>query len=568
MPANEVTNLADLQKLIGGLQQGAAPAPTPAPQGDGGWTELSPQDISSFINAEQQGVSPVGVIEAIIRGKVAGLPISSLADEIYAMSQSPKGAWQAVKKMMDAEYSPEALAPYEAAKKAYEARQEQAFEEQPLAYGTSALGAFAGGLATGGLGPKALTTMGAAFGGLEALGRAEGDIAEVAGETIGGAGLGALLSRLGIGAAKKQDVAGRALDRAASEKAYRVTGGMTGEIRSGPLKQTTEDIGRELRDRGYIGWFTGRGSPKLREKIQKDITQFKKVTEPEALAAIKKPISTKAIVDKLQQKKLEAGGYAADLDKEAIYKRLIDDFLQARGRTKIDKVTKEIPGEIPIGFRPPGEEVAPKTMTQLVKKRALIPMAPKQALQEKIKFQKQSGWQGNKYTIPKAALEVKRDTAQIIKDAIDEAIAETSPAMSTAYKAEREAVSRLTAAKKAIQQAEVREKANRSISLTDYLAAQALTGTAGAAGGYLSGGGPGAVLGGVAGVAGGMAANKLVRTFGDAWATKTLSGASQLLQSRGLQNGTRAIMSVYGQETGQDILNALGVGGQQLPELE
>lgn len=365
---------------------------------------------------------------------------------------------------------------------------EQSRLDNPATFNTAKIG---GGIASGIAAPVGRVTslakgagVGAGMGALTGFGESQGDLEEQGMDALRAGGLGGALGAAGAGLSKLMTPAASAAKDQAARSAYSVTGGLKSDINK-LYNQTPGEVGQELLDRGLITLGTKRGSRELSEKIMQDLGKFR-TGQDKFLQTIDEAAPNSFDVSKVIGKIRKTAGEYGNM-----------------GGSGNQSFAQSLNNEADI-------------LSELYKNN------PKMSLQDAL-ILKRNFDQGGKFQSPLsevAKVEAARASRKTINREIDDVISElVNPQVSSAYNQTRQGASRLMSAKSALEQAQMREQANKTLGLTDLL-----SGGAGAA--------AGAVVGGpvaIAGIATGIAANKALTNYGSSTAALGLQGASRVL---------------------------------------
>jgi len=389
---------------------------------------------------------------------------------------------------------------------------ERAAQENPASFtGGKILGGIASGVAV----PSAATanlaraaSIGAGIGAATGFGESQGETSNQILDTLRGATVGGGLGAAGAAITKAMTPAAKAAQEQAARSAYRVTGGLKSDINK-LYNQTPEEIGQELLDRGLITLGTKRGSRELSEKILEDLGRFRTGQ------------------DKLMSTLDEGAPNAFDVTKViAKIRKSADEYRNMAGSGN-QSYAKALDDEADI-------------LSNLYKENPNISLSDALAL-------KRNFDQGGKFQSPLSEafkVEASRTARSAVNREIDDIISKiVNPDVAAAYNQSRQGASRLLSAKSALDQAQMREQANKTFGLTDLL-----SGGAGATIGSVAGG-PAAL----AGIAGGIAANKAVSNYGASTTALGLQKAAQVLGNKGNQQAlSKYSATLGGQLAGQN----------------
>lgn len=342
---------------------------------------------------------------------------------------------------------------------------------------------------------------GFATGAATGLGESQGEAGDQLLDALKSGGLGGVFGAAGTGLSKLMTPASKAARDQAARSAYRVTGGLKSDINK-LYNQTPDEIGQELLDRGMITLGTKRGSRELSEKILQDLNKFR-TGQDKFLGA----------VDDVAPNSFDVSKVIGKIRKSA------DEYRSMAGSGN-QSFAQSLDNEADI-------------LSDLYSANPNISL--KDALSLKRNFD-----QGGKYQSPlseAAKVEAARTARGAVNREIDNIVSQlVSPEAAGAYNQTRQGASRLMSAKNALEQAQMREQANKTFGLTDLL-----SGAGGATIG-LAAGGPAAL----AGLAGGIAANKLISNYGASTAAVGLNKAAGLLGNKGLQQSVAKGGAVLG----------------------
>lgn len=389
---------------------------------------------------------------------------------------------------------------------------EQARRENPAAF---TAGKVAGGIASGVSVPASAVTslgrgaaLGAGIGATTGLGEAQGEVSDQLTAALTSGALGGAFGAGGAALSRAMTPAAQSAKEQAARSAYRVTGGLKSDINK-LYNRTPEEIGQELLDRGMVTLGTKRGSRELSEKILQDLKKFR-----------------------------------TGQDK---FLQTIDDIVP--GSFNVTKVINKLRNEaaaVRSMAGKPNQSYANALDEEADIIAELYKDSPRISLQKALDLKRQFD-KGGKYQSPlseKASVEASRDARQIISKEIDDTVSQlVSPEAASAYNQTRQGASRLMSAKDALEQAQMREQANKTFGLTDLL-----SGGAGATIGAVSGG-PAAL----AGIIGGIAANKAISNYGASTTALALQKAARALGNAANQQAVAASGARFGgQLSGQN----------------
>ena len=484
--------------------------------------------MKPIYEAQKQPIGSPGKLASFAAGAAQWTPLGPFREEISGAIEEPKGALQALGKLIGLSTGGKDLKDYEAAKQRYKDVEEAAFREEPGMY---SLGGVTGALSpagVGGLASKAIPSLakapslakgiaaGAGAGAVGGAGEAEGSGSDIVREALIGAGAGGAFGAMTPAIGRGIKGLGSALGGQAARSAYSSTGALKSDINK-LYRRTPEEIGEELLKDDIIRLGTSRGSTKIPQRIEQKLTEFGG-RQSDLLSQLEKQrpesFETQRVVEALEAKADEYARMPAK-DNQRFAERL---------REEADIIRELYSG--PEGL---------KTIS--------LP----EALEAKRSFDAASRF---KTPLTEAqSAQASREARSQITSELDRAVEQLAGEKARkAYATERRGASLLQDAMAAANEQAKRDQANLGIGLRESIFGSMGGGIGGATGG---------VPGGVVGATIGIGLSKLMKEYGSSTTAVMLDRAKKILQRDGFQAGAQSLGALYGGETAADLINAI-----------